>query len=103
MLQTIPEWLFISLLVFATALVIMWLLLPFAMFGIKPLLKRMIEQQQRCNELLERLPARHAPADEPTRGRRDEPALHVDPYRAAGERAQRAADARAAGLRLPPT
>jgi hypothetical protein len=41
--------------VFGTLVLILWVLLPFAMFGIKPLLKRLIEEQKKTNTLLAQL------------------------------------------------
>ena len=45
---------FLGFFLFALALVlsIMWILVPFAVFGIKGLLRRQIEEQRRTNELL---------------------------------------------------
>lgn len=37
----------------AIVLLIAWILLPFAMFGLKPLLRELIREQKRTNELLE--------------------------------------------------
>lgn len=36
-------------------LVIVWIILPFAVIGTKPLLRRILHEQQRTNELLNRL------------------------------------------------
>jgi Tfp pilus assembly protein PilX len=36
---------------------ILWILLPFAVFGMKPLLRTVVEQQRRTNELLARIDA----------------------------------------------
>lgn len=38
---------------FALLLAILWILVPFAIFGIKPLLKQLIVEQQRTQKLLE--------------------------------------------------
>lgn len=38
-----------------TVLAIAWILLPFAMFGMKPLLRQLLAEQQRTNELLRAL------------------------------------------------
>lgn len=37
---------------FALTVTIFWILVPFAIFGIKPLLRELIDQQKRTNELL---------------------------------------------------
>ncbi len=56
---------------FFVILGILWILVPFAIFGIKPLLKDLIQQQERTHKLLEAgLVAREAavaPAPVPTR------------------------------------
>lgn len=33
-------------------LVVVWILLPFAVFGVKPLLRELLREQRRTNELL---------------------------------------------------
>ena len=38
---------------FLVILAILWMLVPFAIFGIKPLLKDLIKQQERTHKLLE--------------------------------------------------
>lgn len=35
-------------------LVVVWIVLPFAVFGLKPLLRELIREQRRTNELLEK-------------------------------------------------
>jgi len=46
---------------FALLLVILWIILPFAMFGIKPLLRELIQEQRTTNALLKgRLESRQA-------------------------------------------
>ena len=37
---------------FLLLLVILWILVPFAVFGIKPLLRQLLEEQRRTNQLL---------------------------------------------------
>ncbi|GAB3726702.1 hypothetical protein GCM10028862_02320 [Luteimonas pelagia] len=37
---------------FLILLVVLWILVPFAIFGIKPLLKQLVAEQRRTNELL---------------------------------------------------
>lgn len=43
--------------VFGIVLLVLWVLLPFAMFGIKPLLSTLIEEQRKTNELLAKVAA----------------------------------------------
>lgn len=38
--------------VFSLILAVLWILVPFAVFGIKPLLRQLISEQKRTNELL---------------------------------------------------
>lgn len=58
----------ISLLwLFGIVLVIVWIILPFAIIGTKPLLKQLIQEQQRTNELLARRLARREGGQEETR------------------------------------
>jgi ABC-type spermidine/putrescine transport system permease subunit I len=47
----------ITLLLFvgAVILVVVWIALPFAVFGIKPLLQVLIDEQRRTNDLLEQV------------------------------------------------
>lgn len=44
-----------------TVLAIAWILLPFAMFGMKPLLRQLVAEQQRTNELLRAIAERNQP------------------------------------------
>lgn len=44
-----------------TVLAIAWILLPFAMFGMKPLLRQLVTEQQRTNELLRAIAERNQP------------------------------------------
>lgn len=44
--------LMLILVLLATVVAIAWILLPFAMFGTKPLLRQLVAEQQRTNELL---------------------------------------------------
>lgn len=46
-------------------LMIAWILLPFAMFGMKPLLRELIAETKRTNALLEAAKAPAAPGDPP--------------------------------------
>jgi len=34
---------------------VLWVLLPFALFGVKPLLRQLVHEQRRTNELLYRM------------------------------------------------
>jgi len=36
-------------------LLIAWILLPFAMFGLKPLVRELIDEQRKTNQMLERM------------------------------------------------
>ena len=57
--------------VFLLYLAIVWVFLPFAIFGTKPLLRKLIAETQRTNELLAKLagqPAEAAPPNVPTKG-----------------------------------
>ena len=38
--------------IFALILTVLWILVPFAVFGIKPLLRQLIAEQRRTNDLL---------------------------------------------------
>lgn len=58
------------LLVAAVAVIVLalvWLLLPFAMFGIKPLLRELLEEQRRNNQLLLRSANTETPDTTPMR------------------------------------
>lgn len=47
--------------IFALILTVLWILVPFALFGIKPLLRELITEQRRANELSARIAATPAP------------------------------------------
>ena len=49
----ISAWLMLVMIGAAVVLLIGWIVLPFAVFGLKSLLRDAIRQQQRTNELLE--------------------------------------------------
>lgn len=49
--------LILAAVVFGIVLLVLWVLLPFAMFGIKPLLSTLIEEQRKTNELLAKVAA----------------------------------------------
>jgi hypothetical protein len=44
--------LFLIVAILGTLLVLLWIALPFAVFGSKPLLRSLLREQQRTNELL---------------------------------------------------
>lgn len=46
---------------FAVVLIVVWVILPFAILGTKPLLRELIQEQRRTNELLKRVAQRDAP------------------------------------------
>ena len=43
--------------IFGLILTVLWILVPFALFGIKPLLRELIAEQRRANELSARIAA----------------------------------------------
>ena len=43
--------------IFGLILTVLWILVPFALFGIKPLLRELIAEQRRANELAARIAA----------------------------------------------
>ncbi len=47
--------------IFGLILTVLWILVPFALFGIKPLLRELIAEQRRANELSARIAAAPAP------------------------------------------
>ena len=51
---------YIFLVLLGVAISIAWILLPFAMFGTKPLLRALISEQQRTNKLLAEVVAQGA-------------------------------------------
>jgi hypothetical protein len=51
-LDSVPVFLYILAVLLAIVLVIAWILLPFAMFGMKPLLRELIAEVQETNRLL---------------------------------------------------
>ena len=61
------EVLYLFAFIFAVVLAICWIILPFALIGTKPLLRQLIAELRRNNELLDqRLPALRPPhAPEP--------------------------------------
>jgi hypothetical protein len=57
---------------FAAVLYILWILMPFAVFGTKDLLRQLIREQKKTNELLQAQASRARPRNEFT-GRIDPP------------------------------
>lgn len=54
---------------FAILILILWILVPFAIFGIKPLLRQLIAEQQRTNQLLFQVATgKPIPATQPDEG-----------------------------------
>lgn len=62
----------------AILLCIVWLILPFAIFGTKPLLRQLIAETQRSNELLTRLDAHSKSAPPAAGGNRQQPRMLDD-------------------------
>lgn len=52
--------LLIALVLLGLFVAVLWVFLPFAVFGLKDLVRRAVEEQQRTNETLGRLEARLA-------------------------------------------
>ena len=68
--------------IFALILTVLWILVPFALFGIKPLLRELITEQRRGNELAARIaasPTQVVVATDP-RDVRDPRDPRVEPY-----------------------
>ena len=57
MLETIPIFLFIVVGVFLIILLVLWFLLPFAIFGTKDKLNELINETKKTNDQLEKLRA----------------------------------------------
>jgi len=56
------SWLVVAAVFFLIVLAICWIILPFAVIGTKPLLRQLIAETRRTNELLEqRLPTLRPP------------------------------------------
>jgi hypothetical protein len=55
MLTGMSPILILALLVLAIMLIVAWIVLPFAVIGTKPLLRRLLVEAERANELLEGL------------------------------------------------
>lgn len=49
---TLPAWVLFALFIAAVFIVVLWIMLPFAVFGVKPLLRELLREQQRTNEEL---------------------------------------------------
>lgn len=65
--------------VFALILTVLWILVPFALFGIKPLLRQLLAEQRRGNELVAARMAATAPQVVVTDAR-DPRDPRVEPY-----------------------
>lgn len=63
--------------IFGLILTVLWILVPFALFGIKPLLRELITEQRRANELAARIATVPVPVAVDPRDVRD---TRVDPY-----------------------
>lgn len=64
MLSALPPAVILILLVLGVMLIVAWIVLPFAVIGTKPLLRRLIEESARTNALLERMAPPPAPAQQ---------------------------------------
>jgi predicted PurR-regulated permease PerM len=58
---------YVFVVIFLIVLAVCWIILPFALIGTKPILRRLLEEAQRTNELLERM-APPKTAEHPTLG-----------------------------------
>ena len=61
----------LALVIFGLILAIAWIILPFALIGTKPLLRRILDEQIRMNALLATLAAARRPATPKPPSRRD--------------------------------
>lgn len=65
--------------IFGLILTVLWILVPFALFGIKPLLRELVVEQRRANELSARIAA--TPAQVVVADPRDlHPSARAEPY-----------------------
>lgn len=64
--------------IFGLILAVLWILVPFALFGIKPLLRELIAEQRRANELSARIAA--SPSTVVVADPRDPRDPRIDPY-----------------------
>lgn len=53
----------VMLVLFMVVLVILWALLPFAVFGIKDLIRDVVDEQKKTNKLLEQIAAQNQPTN----------------------------------------
>ena len=67
-------WFYVCLALLGLAIAISWLLLPFALFGTKPLLRELIREAQHTNKLLEALQPAGAAASRESAADRNAPA-----------------------------
>ena len=59
--------LYLFVVIFLVVLAICWIVLPFALIGTKPLLRQLLTEARRTNELLDRIaPPKLAPAPRPS-------------------------------------
>ena len=63
----------LALVIFGLILAIAWIILPFALIGTKPLLRRILDEQIRMNALLASLAAARRPQQTPKPASRREP------------------------------
>jgi len=63
----------LGLVIFGLILAIAWIILPFALIGTKPLLRRILDEQIRMNALLASLAAARRPQQTPKPPSRREP------------------------------
>lgn len=55
---TVPALLYVAIAIFILVLAVCWIVLPFAIIGTKPLLRELLAEQKRTNQLLsDRMPA----------------------------------------------
>ena len=54
-MQSAAGGLSIVLILLAILLVVLWVVLPFAIFGLKPLLRELLAEQRRTNQMIDKL------------------------------------------------
>jgi len=60
---------YLFVIIVGVIIAILWILLPFAVFGLKDLMRKVLSEQRRTNELLERIaghPRQDATRQDPT-------------------------------------
>lgn len=55
----------LAILIFSIVLTILWILVPFAIFGTKPLLRQILSELRRANDLAARAPVNASPFSAP--------------------------------------